>query len=150
MSKPVWSNTIVLSMLQSLPESNVLSTLHSYPLPRLRLSHMPANTISQNNGFVKAVAVIHSCVLLSTLIVLLAGSRTRELFRDLLATEPLAGSLAMTLLMWPSQFLLPVDMMEQAMKLLVSRLSRSLRLPKSFHAPRVYLPPINLKALRKL
>ena len=41
-------------------------------------------------------------------------------------------------------------MMEQAMKLLVPRLSRSLRLPKSFHAPQVSLPPINLKLLRKL
>src|SRR6266568_6002943 len=102
MGQPVWSSTIVLSMLQSLPGSNVLSTLHSYPLPRLRLSHTPANTILQNNVFVKAVAVIHSCVRLFTLIELLFGSPVRASSRDLLATGPLPGSLAMTLLTWPS------------------------------------------------
>src|SRR2546430_16735325 len=102
MRHTVRSNPIVISKLQSLPGSNVLSTLHPYPLPRLRLSHTPANTILQNNVFVKAVAVIHSCVRLFTLTVPLAGSLTRELFRDPPATEPLPGSLAMTLLTWPS------------------------------------------------
>src|SRR5215831_16191564 len=98
MGKIVWSSITVLSMLLLLQESNALSTLHSCLLPRMRPSHMHANTISQNNTFVKVVAVIHSCVQLSTLIVLLAGSLTKELYRDLLATELLPGFLAMT---WP-------------------------------------------------
>ena len=50
---------------------------------------MPANTISQNNIFVTAVAAIHSCDRLFTSTVLLAGSPTKELFKDPLATEPL-------------------------------------------------------------
>src|SRR5260370_1571543 len=102
MGKPVLRNTTVPSMLLSLPGSNALSILHSFPLPHLLLSHMPANTISQNNVSVKADAVIRSCDRPSILIGLLAGSLLRELSRDLLATAPSHGSHAMTWLLLPS------------------------------------------------